>query len=164
LDSPIAEQAPNLPAVIDTGLLALPGLSFDTVVELYKAADKIEMWLEAIRGRVMFDMLNGHKHPDFKLVRGKQGDRKWKDEDAAELQLKAQKYKVDEMYTKKLITPTAAEKLTKAKPQHWAKLSENITRSEGKIVVAPRSDKRDPIDPYNDNLARLPDLTLDDLS
>jgi hypothetical protein len=162
MDQPIAEQATALATTIDTGLQALPGLDFDTVVELFKALDKVEMWAEAIRGRVMYDMLNGHKHPDFKLVRGKQGDRKWRDEKEAELMLKAQKYKVEEMYTKKLITPTAAEKLTKAKPQHWQKLEAQITRAEGKIVIAPRSDKREPLDPYNDNLAQLPDLTTDD--
>jgi hypothetical protein len=53
--------------------------------------------------------------------------------------------KVEEMYDLKLISPTTAEKLAKAKtigPRQWKTLQEGITRSEGAMHVTPDSDPR----------------------
>lgn len=153
----------NLPKAIDEGLKLLPALDFETVVKLYSAIDKIELWVEAIRARTMYDMLNGRKHDDFKLVKGKAGHRKWKDELQAEKFLKALRFKKEEMFDMKVISPTSAEKLLKDKPRALDKLGDLVTRNDGKITIAPRSDKRPPLDPFNDQVALLPDLTLDDI-
>lgn len=56
--------------------------------------------------------------------------------------MKALRLKADDMYDKKLISPTTAEKLLKTDPKKWDKLKELITRASGKPSVAPATDKR----------------------
>ena len=87
-------------------------------------------------------LILGTEVPGFKLVEGKQGNRAWVDQAKAEAALKALRLKADDMYDKKLISPTTAEKLLKTDPKKWAKLQELITRASGKPSVAPSSDKR----------------------
>ena len=67
-------------------------------------------------------------------------------EEAARALLKDQfRYKMEEVFDFKLISPTAAEKLKKAGdigPRQWPKVEALITRAEGKPSIAPESDKR----------------------
>jgi hypothetical protein len=79
----------------------------------------------------------------YKLVEGRMGNREFEDEEAAEAEMKAMRLKVDEMYTKKLISAPQAEKLLKeSNPRKWAKLQKMIVQRQGKPSVAPASDKR----------------------
>ncbi len=106
-------------------------------------AGLIEDWIKAVRAEVERRLLAGKRVPGYKLVEGKQGNRKWSDEAAAEAQLKAMRLKQDEMYERKLISPTSAEKLLKKNnPAKWAKLQEHITRAPGKPSVAEVTDPR----------------------
>lgn len=57
--------------------------------------------------------------------------------------LKSFRLKADEMYTKKVISPTVAEKMLKDQPKRWNKAKTLVTQSEGGIHVAPMSDKRE---------------------
>lgn len=109
--------------------------------------DLIEGWLKAIRAEVEKRLLAGDEVPGYKLVRGKQGNRAWADETAAEDLLRKQfRLKIEDAYEMKLISPTAAEKLlAKESPKRWAKCTPLISRSEGKIHVAPQDDKREAI-------------------
>lgn len=110
-------------------------------------ADLIEDWLKAIRAETERRLLAGDPVEGFKLVRGKQGNRAWGDEHQAEETLKGFRLKKEDMYDMKLISPTTAEKLlAKDSPKRWAKVQDLITRSEGKIHVAPLSDKRPPVE------------------
>lgn len=122
-----------------------------------KAIDLIEMWCKAIRGKVESIMLAGGNVPDFKLVQGKKGNRKWADEEEAERILKSMRLKEREMYDMKLISPTTAEKVLKDTPKRWTRISEQITQSEGPISVAPASDKRPAITikPVADEMTNL---------
>lgn len=53
------------------------------------------------------------------------------------------KLEEDPIYTYKLVSPTAIEKLLKdISPKRWARLQPLIGQSEGKPSVAPASDKR----------------------
>lgn len=56
--------------------------------------------------------------------------------------MKSMRLKQDEMYERKLISPTAAEKVLKQNPAKWDKLQKLITRNPGKPSVAPAADKR----------------------
>lgn len=105
--------------------------------------DLVEMWLKAVRAEVERRLLMGAKVDGWKLVQGRQGPRKWADPAAAEDLLKSFRLKADEMYDKTVISPTSAEKLLKKdNPRRWSKVEDLITRSDGKISVAPESDKR----------------------
>ncbi len=103
----------------------------------------VESYCKAIRGEVERRMFAGETNPHFKLVEGKKGNRAWVDEQLAEATLKSQKVKPDDMYTKKLASPTQLEKnIKKTKPKVWNALQELIVRAPGKPSVAPATDKR----------------------
>ena len=157
----------DLDSQMDAALLRVAEVDFETLVKLYGVTKKIKMWVEGVENRMMHDMLNGYKTPHYKIVRGRAGNRKWASEQAAEEVLKRMKYKVDEMYDKTVISVATAEKLVRAQsPKKWKQLEEIIVRPEGKLTVAPMSDKRESFDPYGEQIAKLPDysnVTLDDL-
>jgi hypothetical protein len=115
----------------------------------------IETWCKAVRAEAERRLLAGERVPGFKLVQGRQGNRKWGEPTDVEAMLKHFRLKTEEMYDLSLISPTTAEKLTQPKlneqgeklppvigPRQWKKLQEHITRAEGQPSVAPESDKR----------------------
>ncbi|KOP31752.1 hypothetical protein AFK69_19215, partial [Xenorhabdus sp. GDc328] len=113
----------------------------------------VENWCKSIRARVSDELNAGYPIPGFKLVEGKQGNRSWGIESEAETMLKSFKLKQDQMYAKKIISPTQAEKLIKRdNPRRWAKLEPLIIRADGKPTVVPESDPRPALDvnPIND--------------
>lgn len=110
--------------------------------KLLEAAPMIESWLKAIRARTEAELFAGNPVPGWKLVEGKAGNRAWSNEEEAEKILRSFRLPGDEMYSKKLISPTQAEKLLSAYPRRWLRLATLITRSAGKPSVAPVTDKR----------------------
>lgn len=107
--------------------------------------DMIEAWCKAVRERATHELENGNAIPGYKLVAGRKGARKWVDDKEVEKALKAMRIKADDMYTKKVITPTQAEKLHKSGTigdRQWPKLQELITQSEGTPTIVKDSDPR----------------------
>lgn len=102
----------------------------------------VEDWCKAVRAEVERRLLKGATVPGYKLVEGKLGNRQWTSQDEAEAAMKSMRLKQDEMYERKLISPTAAEKVLKQNPAKWEKLQKLITRNPGKPSVAPAADKR----------------------
>lgn len=115
----------------------------------------VEDWCKAVRAETERRLLAGESVDGFKLVKGRQGPRKWADAAEAEAALKGMKLGVHEMYDLSLISPTTAEKRTAEYvggdgetrkpaigPRQWKKLEQLITRAEGGLSVAPASDKR----------------------
>lgn len=100
-----------------------------------------------------------------KIVRGRQGNTVWKDEDAALKYLSGQKLKLEERVSMKIITPTQAKKkleeIFKASPTKGKNFDKLTTRSQGKKVLALESDKREAI-PCGEDLFEdeLPDEDL----
>lgn len=102
----------------------------------------VEHWAKAVRAATFTELQHGHAIAGWKLVQGRQGNRAWSDEAAADKLLTLARLKQDERYTFKIISPTAAEKILKDKPKYWAKAQALITRAEGSLSVAPESDER----------------------
>lgn len=133
-------------------------------------ADLIEDYLKAVRAEVERRLLGGSDVPGFKIVKGKRGNRSWASDEAAEAYLKSIRLKVEEMYDLKLISPTSAEKLAKAKtigPRQWKTLQEQITQSDGKLHVAHVSDPRPAVvlTPVEDDFAPVStDSSLSDFA
>ncbi|EOV0983764.1 DUF2800 domain-containing protein [Edwardsiella piscicida] len=119
-------------------------VSSTELADIYQQLDAIETFCKAVRCRVSDELHAGRVIPGFKLVSGKQGNRAWSDEEAARALLKDQfRYKNEEVFDFKLISPTKAEKLIKkASPRRWTKVEALITRADGKPTVAPESDPR----------------------
>jgi hypothetical protein len=130
--------------------------------------DMIEDWCKAIRAETETRMLAGDEIPGYKLVQGKKGNRAWSDKTAAEAMLKTFRLKQEQMYEFSLISPTTADKLAKAGDigeRQWPKLKALITQSEGKLHVAPVSDKREAVQvkPLDDEFSAVAE-TVDDLA
>lgn len=104
--------------------------------------DLVDDWCRAIRGKVDAMLRSGEEVPNWKLVIGKRGNRAWVDEEAATTALKKMRLKVEEMYSMKLITPTAAEKLLADQPKRLATVMALVTQADGKPSVAHVSDNR----------------------
>jgi hypothetical protein len=117
----------------------------DWLAASMKKADLIEDWVKAVRAEVEHRLLDGQEVPGYKVVEGKLGHRKWTDPAAVEAELKTMRLKEAEMYDFKLISPTTAEKLAKAKvigPRQWPKLKTMYSQTKGKPHVAPATDSR----------------------
>lgn len=137
LTQPLAPQLAN-------AVQRIAVLTPEELAALYQNVDAIEGFCKGLRGRVNSELAAGHAVPGFKLVEGKQGNRAWSDEEAARALLKDTfRYKNEEVFDFKLISPTKAEKLIKKeKPRRWTKVEALITRADGKPAVAPESDPR----------------------
>ena len=101
----------------------------------------IEQWCKGIRAEVERRLTKGVSVTGYKLVEGRKGNRAWSDAKDAEKRLSAV-LKRDEMYEEKFISPATAEKLLKKDPEGLALLDELTHRPEGKLSVAPATDKR----------------------
>lgn len=116
-----------------------------SLAKAYGAIDAIELWVKTVRETMHRRLANGEKIEGYKLVSGRPGNRKWKDEKEAEALMKKMRVKEPQMYERKLISPTKAERLVKAEaigPRQWKQLEELVERPEGKPAVALASDPR----------------------
>ena len=107
-------------------------------------ANGIYDMITAARTTVEHELQRGEQVPGWKLVEGKKGNRKWKDEEKVIKLFTSFRLLDDEMYNKDLITPPDAEKLFKKKnnPGRWTKTQKLIEQAKGKPSVVPEDDKR----------------------
>lgn len=135
---------PSIRPSLEAATEAVATADDERLATLMDAADMIEGFAKAVRAEVERRLLSGSfTDARHKLVEGRQGARAWTDEAEAEAAMKAMRLKTDEMYDRKVISPTRAEKLlADSNKRKWAKLQPLITRSDGKPSVAPASDKR----------------------
>lgn len=98
----------------------------------------IETWLKAIEGYIFEQLQAGIDMPGYKLVKGR-SVRKWANVEDAEKALRAKRYKVSEIFTQKLISPTQAEKLLAGK---YNEIEHLIVKPDGKPTLASTNDKR----------------------
>lgn len=132
--------------------------------ELSRAMARVELveqWCKAIRAEVERRLLAGEAVAGFKLVEGRRGNRAWTDEAAVEKLFKSFRFKKEEMYDFKLISPTKAEKLLKANPGRWEKINALTSRGDGKPSVAPVTDRRPALAVSNSDEDVLARLTAD---
>ncbi len=126
-----------------------PGVSADDFADLgdnslsiaMGRVDQIEQWCRAVRAEVERRLVAGQDVPGYKLVEGRRGNRAWKSADIAREEL-GKFLKHDEMIEEKLISPATAEKLLKKNPEGLEALDSLTERPEGKLSVAPVTDKR----------------------
>jgi len=118
----------------------------DGLAKAMAVVDLIEQFAKAVRAETERRLLEGTAVTGWKLVQGKKGNRAWIDAQVAEATLKTMRIKHEEMYDYKVVSPTTAEKLFKAKiigPRQWPALQQLITQAAGGPSVAPESDKRE---------------------
>ena len=101
----------------------------------------VEMWLGAVK-QAIFEKLQAFEPvPGWKLVKGREGNRKWQDEGAVEELLKSFRVPKGESHNMTVKSPAQLEKVGLA-PKKWAQVEGLITRSEAKPVMVAESDPR----------------------
>lgn len=113
--------------------------------EILEKAAGMKSWLEAIEETVKDACLNGTEIPGWKLVEGRTR-RQYTDEAEIEKRLRAKKYKVSEIYEKKLLGITKMEKLIGKKKMDEI-IGDLIEKPQGSPTLVPESDKRPPWSP-----------------
>lgn len=160
------DDAPQMERKFENAINTLPKADTSRLSNAMRAAPLVEMWIKAVREAVWQNLMAGQPVKGFKLVRGKQGNRKWADEKAVQPWL----YHVlgQASYEEPtLISPTEAEKrLKKFIKEHknaWVMtenklkkdkvlaedaslrdviMVENVTRTPAGLSVAEESDDR----------------------
>lgn len=160
-------KKPTLRPMLENPEARLASASDEQLGLLGEAIDLVEGWAKAVQAELERRMLAGGVVPGFKLVKGREGIRKFTDADEAEKMMKSMRLKQDVMYDWTLISPTTAEKLAAdgiIGKKQWPKLQALIVRGEAGLSVAPAADKRPAvaITPVADDFEALPDA--DDLS
>lgn len=117
------------------------------MLELYHSRlGMIEDWCKSIASEFYARVERGEV-AGWKLVAGRNGARKWKDEAEAEALLTSFRLKKEEKYNFKLISPTQAEKVLT--PKRWEKACELITQDRGKPKAVPADAPGEAIPPVN---------------
>ena len=145
-----AEQAKTL-KIFDQAL-PVPSTN-EALAQAWTFLDAIDGWCAAVRKECTKRLNEGEELPGLKLVAGRQGVRKWKDPKEVELQLR-KCLKVEDVYDRKVISPTSAEKLAKKGligPRVWKQLQLGIARAAGTPSVALASDPRPAVTPQIEN-------------
>jgi hypothetical protein len=125
--------------------------------QLYGYLELIEDWARGVRAEVERQVFAGMEviGPDgqrMKLVEGKKGNRKWRDEQLAEGRL-AGLVPPDKLYKpRELVTVSAVDKMfnRKATKAQWEALQDLIVQSKGKAKVTLGSDPAEPYTPDAD--------------
>jgi hypothetical protein len=118
------------------------GFAPEVLAAMLERVEVIAQFAKDLQSEGLKRLQGGLSVPGWKLVKGRKGPRQWVDESAAEEALKKAKLKADDMYNKKVISPTQSEKVLKERPRVWGKLQANIKQSDGAEHLAPESDKR----------------------
>lgn len=117
---------------------------------VYPKLDMIEDWCKSVLAEIERRLLAGESVPGTKIVQGRRGARAWTDKEAAEELLRKQfRLPIEDAYNMTVISPTDAEKLAKAGKigeRQWKKAAALIVQPDGKLHVAPVSDKRPAVD------------------
>ena len=107
---------------------------------ILQKADGMRSWLTCIEAMVKNSLMEGESVEGWKLVEGR-STRKYTDEAEIEKRLRAHKYKVSEIFEKKLLGITKMEKLL-GKKKMGELIGDLIEKPRGAAVIAPVSDKR----------------------
>ena len=121
--------------------VAVPVLAPHEVAEVLAMEPLVTLWLKRVKQQALDTLLEGGDVPGYKVVEGKLGNRKWKDELAVLHALELEGYAETDITETKLLSPAAMDKaIGKAKVAEL--LDELIDRAPGAPTVVPASDKR----------------------
>jgi hypothetical protein len=127
--------------------VAIPVLAPHEVADVLRMEPMVTLWLKKVKEQAMTTLMNGEELPGYKLVEGKLGNRKWKDEGEVAATL-APLYSKEEYTETRLLSPSQMDKAIGKKKV--AELLEGlIERAPGAPTIAPITDKR----PAYDRLA-----------
>ena len=112
-------------------------LSDEEIADVLSRVDELVSWATDVRDYALREALSGHAYPGFKVVAGRTVRRYTDDALAASRVVAAGK----DPWEKKLLSVAAMEKML-GKKAFGEMLSDLVTRSPGKPLIVPVSDKR----------------------
>lgn len=138
--------------VFDTPVVALPRpetLSPEMLRRILDAMPMAEAWLTSVWAYAEQKANNGEAILGYKLVQGREGNRKWVDETKAKKQLgiylmNTGNFNNIVIVEEKLLSPAVLEKKDKDLKEQ---ITELTMRSSGKIIMVPESDPRKVVSP-----------------
>ena len=136
---------PKMTGAVDRALkIELEGIDVSKMGLALQHAVLLEQWIKDLRNLAQVALENGVKVPYWKLVNGRQGARKWSDEKSVEKKVSGYGEFPNEEYLTKpeLLSPTQMEKLFKKHKLTFSDLDDYVSRSEGKLTMAPADDPR----------------------
>lgn len=117
-------------------------LTNEQIGGLLRHTDQIKKWVKAVEDYAALEIGHGRPVPGWKLVEGK-SNRRWSDEDKVASYLIAVEGLDDtEIYNRKLIGITDAEKLVGKKNALFDQSKGLVVKPNGSPTLAPESDKR----------------------
>ena len=105
----------------------------------------IESWLDATKKHIFEKLQRFEPVPGWKLVKGRPGNRAWKDGEQVETLLKSWRFKKAETHEEKLRSPAQIEKIVPEKK--WALLEVLLDRADAKPTMVAATDKRPALEP-----------------
>ncbi len=121
--------------------VAVPVLAPHEVAEVLAMEPLVSLWLKRVKDQAMTTLMNGGEVPGYKIVEGKQGNRKWTADFQVLEALKAAGYSQEEITKTELLSPAAMDKAI-GKKKVAELLEQYIDRAPGAPTLAPESDKR----------------------
>ncbi len=125
--------------------VALPVLAPHEVADVLRMEPMVTLWLKKVKEQALTTLMNGEELPGYKLVEGKLGNRKWKDEGEVYKNLITQGFNDGEITETKLLSPSQMDKAI-GKKRVAELLEEYIDRAPGAPTIAPITDKRPALD------------------
>ena len=132
--------------------VSLPVLAPHEVSDVLRMEPLITLWLKKVKEQALTTLMSGEELPGYKLVEGKLGNRKWRDERTVIQILNGAGYEDEEITETKVLSPSQMDKAI-GKKKVAELLEEYIDRAPGAPTIAPITDKR----PAYDRLAEAQD-------
>lgn len=120
---------------------AVPVTTPYELAEALQMEPLITLWLKRVKSQALTTLLDGGEVPGWKVVEGKPGNRKWRDELEVAQALQAEGYQLNDITETKLLSPAAMDKSI-GKKKVAELLSDLIDRAPGAPTIVPESDKR----------------------
>jgi hypothetical protein len=121
--------------------VSIPILAPHEVADVLRMEPLISLWLKKVKEQATTTLLEGGELPGYKLVEGKLGNRKWRDEMAVYNVLEGAGYDSSEFTETKVLSPSQLDKAI-GKKVVAELLEEHIERAPGSPTLAPIDDKR----------------------
>lgn len=114
-----------------------------------------ERWFKALQAEALEQMLRGNSYPLLKVIKGPQGNRFWKDEDAAKRAL-INMLGQDKVVKEVILTPPQAQRELGVNDEAFNRLmGAYIDRPPGKPTLVPATDPRDPMPTLGEEFDKL---------
>jgi hypothetical protein len=125
--------------------VALPVLAPYEVADVLRMEPMVTLWLKKVKEQALTTLMNGEELPGYKLVEGKLGNRKWRDDKTVLHILNGAGYDDAEVTETKVLSPSQMDKAI-GKKKVAELLDEYIERAPGAPTIAPITDKRPALD------------------